>query len=1061
MRKRFTSLLLCICMIATLCPAMVFAGTNTNPPGLYWRWPLEEKDSTGEFYFVPNEAEDPVNEDIVGFGFGTQDREFFYCDDAGNFTTLNFSDLEFSGDCIEPFERQEGFVAIRYRGLGTGSVSYETGGQIYTLPIRSELPDIGFYSSPNASEETYLTKWTVTEDNDTVYFVARGNAVLTNVEEISSNHAVITLAPDGKYAEIQVTDPQEDELGVRFTSTSSNGTWWLDLIRPVAEGLYWRWPDTDWNNGQPVLSSDPDERLRSNMISSPYGTSFRELVYVDADGQENHVNYDAVSVSGDFFRIEPIQNDFIELICSDFGTGTINYNGYSVRVECVLPEVGFYDAPIASQQHFLKEWNYDGSGSPVYLVAQTGYTIANIEFQNGSPFTATLSADSQYATITLTELTNDAFIEPLFDILEDGQLYSHEGIFFRISTPGFYWRWPDTTWNNGQPTITSNPDAWLESRITAYPRGDSFREFVFKDADGTLTNVKCSELTTSGDFFDIESIQDDFVVLTCHDFGTGSINYNGYSIPVESVLPEVGFYDEPSASQTHFLREWNYDGNNNTIYLVAENGYTIRAITGQYGSQYNITLEPSGTFATIELLRVTNDPFIEPHYIIEDPYGESWEDSCYINIISSYVDSPLTRRDVAKIIADLMGVPFETSMADSYSFADVPIGSDGYDEIILSCYLHILAGFSDTEFGPDVVMSRAQLATVLCRMTEVNTESINYGPVPTDVSSDSWYYSYVLGALKYSFMSPDASGYFNPDADAYTSDINMTAVQNVLSGDSPFTFDASTGTISGYAGGDSTVTIPSEIDGVPVTRIAHLGMQDAIKKIVIPSSVTEIETNAFGLCGNLESFQVDSQNPVFSAKDGVLFSKDGKTLIRFPRAKSSSYTIPYGVSRIADHAFHDALGLTTVVITAGVITIDSDAFNSCNALNKVTLPNSLQVVAEGAFTNCGSQCDVYYIGDETTWNNISIENDNDNLLNATIHFIEPPQLGDADNNGEVGTPDRVLLSRYLAGWKGAAEDITDISAMDINKDAKVNAKDRLIMSRYIAGWGEEYNAFFE
>ena len=69
-------------------------------------------------------------------------------------------------------------------------------------------------------------------------------------------------------------------------------------------------------------------------------------------------------------------------------------------------------------------------------------------------------------------------------------------------------------------------------------------------------------------------------------------------------------------------------------------------------------------------------------------------------------------------------------------------------------------------------------------------------------------------------------------------------------------------------------------------------------------------------------------------------------------------------------------------------------------------------------------------------------------------------IGDADGDGTVGAEDRVLLSRYLAGWQGIADRILDLDAMDINKDGKVNAKDRVILSRYLANWGPEYDAYF-
>ena len=356
----------------------------------------------------------------------------------------------------------------------------------------------------------------------------------------------------------------------------------------------------------------------------------------------------------------------------------------------------------------------------------------------------------------------------------------------------------------------------------------------------------------------------------------------------------------------------------------------------------------------------------------------------------AYADeTPLTRKEFAAIIVDLLNLEFDAHMAEDVSFSDVNPGLEEYEAIITSCYYQYFGGFEDGTFKPDQIMVRSQIATLLCRVTGIDVNNVVYEPNPIDVPSDKeWPGPYVRGALQNNLMSVDSNNCFNPNMDAYLSDINMPAVQGLISAAAVegFSFDASTGTITGYNGNRSIVSIPSEIDGVPITRIAHLGMQNAIEKIVIPSSVTEIETNAFGLCWNLKSFQVDSQNPVFSTNDGVLFSKDGKTLIRFPRGKSGVYTVPDGVERIESLAFCDVFGVPSVILSSGVTEISSDAFNNCS-LSSITLPDSLQVIKESAFSYCDDLHDVYYMGNESAWNNITIEDGNDYLLNATRHFI--------------------------------------------------------------------------
>ena len=51
----------------------------------------------------------------------------------------------------------------------------------------------------------------------------------------------------------------------------------------------------------------------------------------------------------------------------------------------------------------------------------------------------------------------------------------------------------------------------------------------------------------------------------------------------------------------------------------------------------------------------------------------------------------------------------------------------------------------------------------------------------------------------------------------------------------------------------------------------------------------------FSEYSQLEKIEVSSVNPYYRSADGVLYSKDGKTLIAYPREKSDeTFKIPYG-----------------------------------------------------------------------------------------------------------------------------------------------------------------------
>ena len=92
-----------------------------------------------------------------------------------------------------------------------------------------------------------------------------------------------------------------------------------------------------------------------------------------------------------------------------------------------------------------------------------------------------------------------------------------------------------------------------------------------------------------------------------------------------------------------------------------------------------------------------------------------------------------------------------------------------------------------------------------------------------------------------------------------------------------------------------------------------------LKLVNLPSSVTEIGLAAFLGCSLLKTISVDESNTAFSADDGVLFSKDKKTLVQYPAGKNlTSYTIPDGVTYIEDAAFAYCNRLQSVVFSDSV-----------------------------------------------------------------------------------------------------------------------------------------------
>ena len=144
-----------------------------------------------------------------------------------------------------------------------------------------------------------------------------------------------------------------------------------------------------------------------------------------------------------------------------------------------------------------------------------------------------------------------------------------------------------------------------------------------------------------------------------------------------------------------------------------------------------------------------------------------------------------------------------------------------------------------------------------------------------------------------------------------------------------------------------TFSIPTS-----VTSIAGFAFYQSKLTSINISNVTNIDEDAFNGFSSLKEIDVSPSNPSFSAEDGVLFDKNGETLIAYPQGKTGGYDVPYNVTSISEGAFADCEGLTHINID-GIRYIGDGAFAGCRSLKSVELPSSLTSIGNGTFAYCG------------------------------------------------------------------------------------------------------------
>ncbi len=146
--------------------------------------------------------------------------------------------------------------------------------------------------------------------------------------------------------------------------------------------------------------------------------------------------------------------------------------------------------------------------------------------------------------------------------------------------------------------------------------------------------------------------------------------------------------------------------------------------------------------------------------------------------------------------------------------------------------------------------------------------------------------------------------------------------------------------------GLTSVTIP---DDVEIVEDGAFNSCDGLTNVVVGSGVRNLGSGAFLKCRKIESFSVSKENPHFKSVSGMLLTKDGKSLVC---GVNGDVAIPDGVESIAQEAFRDRSGLTSVAIPDHVKTIGNLAFADCDGLTRVVIGKGVQNIHKGVFLNC-------------------------------------------------------------------------------------------------------------
>jgi len=166
------------------------------------------------------------------------------------------------------------------------------------------------------------------------------------------------------------------------------------------------------------------------------------------------------------------------------------------------------------------------------------------------------------------------------------------------------------------------------------------------------------------------------------------------------------------------------------------------------------------------------------------------------------------------------------------------------------------------------------------------------------------------------------------------------------------------------------------------------GYEEAIREILISAGVTDIDPGVFDGCNNLTDILVDDSNRNYADQDGILFTKDGTELVKYPGGRSDSeYTVPGTVDRIGDHAF-----------------------SGCESLDTLYFTDSMPAFEENAFA--GADLTIYYPGGDSSWNPEKLENYGGNIT-WIPQYDQPEVLSITADRKILGMNGQAVLTANL------------------------------------------------
>ena len=310
----------------------------------------------------------------------------------------------------------------------------------------------------------------------------------------------------------------------------------------------------------------------------------------------------------------------------------------------------------------------------------------------------------------------------------------------------------------------------------------------------------------------------------------------------------------------------------------------------------------------------------------------------------------------------------------------------GCGDVIIYCMFESKPDTWNENWNPDdCKVVWASGAIEIWDISATSEDNVTAKLYNNDIQNDGTYWLFIDGIgnmAGYDIATDNLPPYKN-----YIDYINLVIINNSVTSIGNNAFYNCTGLTS--------ITIPDSVTSIGGSAFYNC---TSLTSITIGNGVTSIVGYMFNGCSSLTSITIGNNcvplngtfinmqsltsinvyddNPTYKSNNGVLYSKNGDTIVAYPRNKSD---------------FNND-------ILDGVNNIDANAFRNCIHLTSITIPDSVTSIGSYAFYGCSSLTSITYIGTVAQWNAITFYSSwNSNTPDYTIHCTD----GDIAKDGTI------------------------------------------------------------